>query len=113
MKKIEEAAVQYRPDEVRGMSIEDEFSASDLEYAFKAGAQWQQTNQWISVKDELPENDCEVLAHIEHNDKEALASVLYFSKTKNQFYMFDINKGPRLSVSNVTHWMPIPKLPTK
>ena len=95
------------------MTKEEELSETDNEYAIKAGEQWQQTNQWRSVKNELPENDCEVLAHIEHNDKEALASVLYFSKTKNQFYMYDINKEPRLSVSNVTHWMPIPKLPTK
>ena len=70
-------------------------------------------NQWISVTDSLPENDCEVLPHIEPKYKEAFTEVLYFNKRQTRFYVFDVNKVPVSFISTVTHWMPIPTLPKK
>lgn len=63
-------------------------------------------NDWISVKDRLPNNDEIVLAHCHQIQTPA---VLRFQHDKNDYLWM----WPNLigQVLNVTHWMPLPEPP--
>ena len=81
--------------------------------------------EWISVKDRLPDRDGEYLCvsldvffgkkFIEvHNFTKNLYKVDKYDfkdeKGKSGFYGYDREYG-YFQIGNVTHWMPLPKLP--
>jgi hypothetical protein len=56
--------------------------------------------QWISVKDRLPETNCDVLVTDGYN-----YDIAYYGNLINQWFFQD-------GVDDfVSHWMPLPKLP--
>ena len=80
-----------------------------LALAFLEGADFALNNQWISVEEDLPYNHEELLLYdnITHqvlvrkkNGEYDISFMFYFIK-----WEFIIG------LENVTHWMPIPKLP--
>ena len=80
-----------------------------LALAFLEGADFALNNQWISVEEDLPYNHEELLLYdnITHqvlvrkkNGEYDISFIFYFIK-----WEFIIG------LENVTHWMPIPKLP--
>lgn len=63
-------------------------------------------NQWVSVKDSLPESAKDVL--ISYNNEESIA-IGWFAFQHNKWLVekeFDAEE-----VNNVTHWMPLPEAP--
>lgn len=76
--------------------------------AFIEGAKFALENQWISVEEDLPYNHEKLL------DGNITRQV--FVRTKNGGYdisfMFNFIRWEFvIGLENVTHWMPIPKLP--
>ena len=71
-------------------------------------------NQWISVKDRLPEKEGEYLCYRRSlNDGycELLRyGVIYNKGRKRTFYFFDSEYGD-VEANNVTHWMELPEPP--
>lgn len=75
--------------------------------------------EWISVKDRLPEDDPTVKKHIE-GEKFGFLTVLVYNgvvKETNRFFSNEPRYGsPKTNgwewaSSNVTHWMPLPEPP--
>ena len=108
MKKLEEAAVQYMHDEVRGMSIEDEFSASDIEYAFKAGAEWKQTNQWISAASDCENSLVDGNEYLVYGCIDSFTKCIAHTTYKDGWFIY---KYDGRFVCNIEAIMPIPELP--
>ena len=80
--------------------------------------------EWISVKDRLPEEDGKYLV-FEQNNGRTNTSILRFAKDarkvdrydfksrwENAWYEYDSEWG-HYTVDSVTHWMPIPEPPQK
>ena len=79
--------------------------------------------EWISVKDKLPEEDGSYLVVINYFSHQSI-NVRSFAKTgetvneydlageKNVWYYYDSEYG-YVSTDSVTHWMPLPELPKK
>lgn len=65
---------------------------------FIEGAEWMLNNQWISVDDELPEEDGVYLVLV--NSKMPLITT--FNRIKRTFEPY--------RPYNITHWMPMPSL---
>ena len=71
-------------------------------------------NEWISVKDELPQIFVDVLVHPQHDTPysskitaELDSDGFWVVQCEDSHYCYDeIIKG-------VTHWMPLPKPPTQ
>jgi len=64
--------------------------------AFRAGAEWQKGNNWISVKDQLP---------IQNSNSNTSPQVLVWSTSDGPqitFYLHDVGKW--FGIKNVTHW---------
>jgi hypothetical protein len=65
--------------------------------------------KWISVKDELPENDFdENIVSYKHNDYRIVTVASYDSET-NTFK--EVTSSFSYQIDNVTHWMPLPEPP--
>lgn len=83
---------------------------------FKAAIDFTLENQWIPVKEGLPENRRNVLILLDdgdirvgyHSDKWYWCDGFVSSKKPNG----DCNYTSSVSIKCVTHWMPIPKLTT-
>ena len=76
--------------------------------AFLEGAEFALENQWISVEDDLPCNHEELL------DGNITRQVFVRKKNGEYDISFMINFTRWefiIGLENVTHWMPIPKLP--
>ena len=70
----------------------------------------QPVNQWISVKDRLPDKSCECLGVVDGE----VTEVSYDLKQKGLicvWIMCDADGFKPLSDDAVTHWMPMPKPP--
>ena len=98
VKAATEAAKLYGPDE------------NTHRHAFQAGAEWalsQMQNEWISVKDKLPETDNQYytpfLVYLSGGHGRTIAT--FVSETKS-FMGYD-------SPETVTHWMPMPEPPSQ
>lgn len=62
-------------------------------------------DNWISVEDQLPDTDDDVLVYIDHKNR---------SPVIEQSYWFRFQGGVRWSGhadSIITHWMPLPEPP--
>ena len=78
--------------------------------------------EWISVKDRLPERDGEYLTTIKHFGKYSGVNVRWFAKDgetvdeyelagqKYVWYFYDSEYG-YVPTDSVTHWMPLTELP--
>ena len=78
--------------------------------------------EWISVKDRLPEKDGSYLVVSNYFGNHQRINVRSFAKAgetvseydlageKNVWYRYDIECG-YLSINSITHWMPLPELP--
>lgn len=64
--------------------------------------------KWISVKDELPENSGNFLA----TDGD-ITTELYFEKRQRCHLWLESSGKPSEPIDDITHWMPLPKPPTK
>ena len=73
-------------------------SFREIEIAFKEGAKYALENQWISVKDKLPDDKQKCLVHLKCG---AILSSVYFSLSK--YFMND-------DANEADYWMPIPEL---
>lgn len=69
-----------------------------------AQAKAQAVQEWISVKDSLPNRQVNVLVASKHNFV-CIASLTNNHKN-NKFY-----DGDSLAINSITHWMPLPKPP--
>ena len=92
-KRIEEAAdtemSQYYNDDEYPCGIKD--IQSDFKEAFKRGAEYALSHQWISVDEALPEDEEHVLALV--NGVPIVAKGIHVKE----------------NLKYITHWMPIPK----
>ena len=108
-KRIEEAAdtemSQYYNDDEYPCDIKD--IQSDFKEAFKRGAEYALSHQWISVDEALPEPEEEVVLFnknsIRHYEIGWLRKEKEYSKSK-----WAITNG-FVEDDDITHWMPIPK----
>ena len=78
--------------------------------------------EWISIKDRLPEKDGSYLVVSNYFGNHQSINVRSFAKAgetvseydlageKNVWYRYDIECG-YLSINSITHWMPLPQLP--
>lgn len=80
------------------------------EYEQRIVADVQPVNQWISVKDRLPDESCECLGVVDGEVME----VSYSPKQRGYicvWSMCDADGFKPLSDDAVTHWMPMPEPP--
>lgn len=98
----------------------ENYTEYDIQQAFEKGAQWADKNPkspWISVKDDLPYKHQELIA----NNIHPFLTIKVLIKTKvrvhTAFMIKDIINdkwiwyGYGEDENQITHWMPIPKLP--
>ena len=121
MKTIEQQAEEYAKQQkikrTQGQSVAVCIKNEDLQYdAFIAG--FEAATKWISVDDELPKKDFNhvqvgkfsvdcILKGVDEEGDIYLIGYYNFIEKKWQFnYNNEIDFIP-------THWLPIPKLPTK
>lgn len=108
-KRIEIAADEY--SNKKFWEEEDYYARECMDIiappAFVAGAKYALQNQWISVKEGMP-NPMEEVVAIDENDNTSLAQVSVSG-------VWVVNKTNCISdvafeYGKITHWMPIPKL---
>lgn len=65
-------------------------------------------NEWISVKDRLPEADGDYLVYLVANNMPKNKSIitLYYTNLSKRFVYYDND-----NLFTVTHWMPLPEPP--
>lgn len=102
--KIEEEATRRFPDVSDHIVTEDEMKSD----AFISGAKWALVNQWISVKERLPDPGEEVLLFEEGSPRPFEIGWLR-EKQGDHKSNWALQNGN--VVFEVTYWMPIPKLP--
>jgi hypothetical protein len=72
-------------------------------------------NNWISVKERLPEKDLSVLVYAPHNEfleRKFWVAELVENIDNNKYW--DYTDGEyMLSFEDVTHWQPLPEPPKK
>ena len=99
----------------------ENYTEYDIQQAFEKGAQWADDNHkspWISVEESLPKEDSErndymSVEVLTITDKGYISLDTYDYQTKrwfihSEFLVVDENDD---SLGEVTHWMPLPKLP--
>ena len=62
--------------------------------------------KWISVKDELPKIDCYLIG----SNGDYVSELFYHSRTD---LWMEVNSKNSEPFDDITHWMPLPKPPTK
>lgn len=72
-----------------------------IKEAYKAG--YQAAQQWISVKERLPDRDQEVLGY-----EEPFISTCIFWRSRSLEHRWELSNGLNC---NPTHWMSLPKPP--
>lgn len=100
MKTIKEKIAKVAQEYAERESGLDYIGESAVENAFKAGADFALSHQWIDVEDALPEIDKEVLSICEYG-----TCIGYLDST--DMWLAD-GFG---EVLDVIYWMPIPSLP--
>ena len=100
MKKLEEAAKKY----INDLPFDKIFDDCDIKKAIEFGAEWQQSNQWISVEDKPLEIRISALFYIPKYN----LTVLGFLESDGVAIWCD---GSAYFAKDVTHWMHIPELP--
>lgn len=68
-------------------------------------------NEWISVKDRLPDEDGEVLIYMPNEDWEELIAIVPFSVEHKKFYSYSDEVAIDQELKRITHWMPLPEPP--
>lgn len=63
-------------------------------------------NEWISVKDKVPEKDCWVICS-DGFDIEIMKFSIYTRYRKSTFNF----QRDEIQMETITHWMPLPELP--
>ena len=99
----------------------ENYTEYDIQQAFEKGAQWADDNHkspWISVEESLPKEDSErndymSVEVLTITDKGYISLDTYDYQTQrwfihSEFLVVDENDD---SLGEVTHWMPLPKLP--
>ena len=78
--------------------------------------------EWVSVKDRLPEKDGSYLAVINYFGHHSSIDILYFAKDgdtvdeydlageKDVWYFYDTEYG-YVPTDSITHWTPLPQMP--
>ena len=101
--------------------VYDDWYGND-EIADKLIANGVTVQEWISVKDRLPENDGSYLVTMNSFGGRKYIDVRWFAKDgeavneyelagqENVWYYHDSEWG-YISIDSVTHWMPLPQLP--
>ncbi len=100
--KIDDAAREYAESEI-GL---DYIGESAVENAFKAGANFALSHQWVSVEDVLPEIDWKILT----------CRDIYLCRDSYWVALCIWDNGRFIETSDgkvfmATHWIPIPPLP--
>ncbi len=111
-KRIDKAAQEYAKS-LWGVGMYEKGTPAteeDMTWAFKAGAKWALSHQWVSVEDALPPNDNDVLvvyADLYTNAK--CIGIANYDDDDSQWYSADddVNESKR----GISYWMPIPPLP--
>lgn len=65
-------------------------------------------SEWISVKDELPEN-CDAVLIFNNSNMECVVTIAIFSDYYGGFYLIELKEV--IKVNDLSHWMPLPKPP--
>lgn len=111
-KAIEEKAVKY--SEIIQSQYDDDYLdtihlRNECRRAYLAGATEALASQWISVDDELPEEEQFVLVAIETNTNHRCAYAWYYilSDSTIRWYSYD----DTFHLDKITHWMRIPEPP--
>jgi len=81
----------------------ERFIRSDVEYAFYAG--YQAAQQWISVKERLPEESTHCVIRIDDGEYQVAW------RENGHWIMFNPCCIYNSQLNNVTHWMPLPAAP--
>jgi len=79
---------------------------------FKAGAEWMLSNLWHSVAEELPPIDGEYLILVKLQDPDYEYHI-EIAPWRNGKYQGSLMMAVEFGQEEVTHWMPIPKLPER
>jgi hypothetical protein len=89
-----------REQEILKAYNEQQTKLGNQEHTFMRGAKWADANpHWISVEDELPKKDGDILVYCADG-----VGVWEYDKSYNGQDMKDYN--------HITHWMPMPQAPT-
>ena len=113
MKTPEELAEKYCTDNFGNFAIKyhgnTEFELHPCMKAFLAG--YAAAHDWISVEEELPVvgQECLVLVNIEGEPPRQFAKRL----EDHPKVWFHTNRGIWCGLESITHWLPLPPLPTK
>lgn len=115
--QIERAAQEYAADQTRKAldlasdcinhtdALIAKFCGKDIEGAFKAGASYALSNQWIPVDERLPEEKKAVLCYMPDMKDTYAEKDMYFDMAillEGEFVNLDAD------VIHPSHWMPIP-----
>lgn len=97
--QAQEYAKQIQKDFIHNRLVTEELAFKDIEAAWLAGYTACEQSMWLSVEDELPSNDHDVVA----SDENGLHIASYFN---GEWYSCDdeFTRNPQM-------WMPIPSLP--
>ena len=98
--QAQEYAKQIQKDFIHNRLVTEELAFKDIEAAWLAGYTACEQSMWLSVEDELPSNDHDVVA----SDENGLHIASYFN---GEWYSCDdeFTRNPQM-------WMPIPLSPT-
>jgi len=109
IEKARELGLQKANSCTNGTTIDDanfDFLCAKFEDALLEGAEWQRKQSpWISVKDKLPDDNDVLVTDGNFTD------LAIIRRTENGWF-WDVY-GEDVEVDEITHWMPIPKLPKK
>ena len=99
MKTIEEAAKEYAEKLNYSMEAKHNMCPMDFEISFKKGIAF--AEKWISVEDELPENDNIILV----KTNLGCVATAYLHGKKSGFIVYGDEAYKEFG--NITHWRPI------
>lgn len=113
MRKIEEK-VEAAWQRSRGEDVYNPYypvkASSNFADGYKAGAADALSHQWVSVEEELPENDEDVIVALENGPMQPFITIAWCSKTDNSTRRW-YSHNDNLDLDLIRFWMPIPPLP--